>query len=196
MPHCIFEYSANIADEPDWPQILKQVHQGLISTGQFVAGDIKSRVIRHDDYRIGNGEDNQSSVTVNLQILDGRSDEIKREISRMVLEILVAAFPKSLAEQKCSITVQISKFIVPAIKGMLVIDPWVAQVLIFGPGKSSSAPHAWPRGTAFARLLLARQDDPAQPRLTRSVAQVGGRAVLPIGRYVVAGRGAVVWPAT
>jgi 5-carboxymethyl-2-hydroxymuconate isomerase len=109
VPHCIFEYSANIADEPDWPQILKQVHQGLISTGQFVAGDIKSRVIRHDDYRIGNGEDNQSFVTVNLQILDGRSDEIKREISRMALEILVAAFPKSLAEQKCSITVQISE---------------------------------------------------------------------------------------
>jgi 5-carboxymethyl-2-hydroxymuconate isomerase len=109
MPHCIFEYSANIADEPEWPQIMKNVHERLNATGQFVVGDIKSRVIRHGNYLIGNGEDNQSFVTLNLQILDGRSDEFKCEISRMALEVLVAAFPKSLDEQKCSITVQVSE---------------------------------------------------------------------------------------
>jgi 5-carboxymethyl-2-hydroxymuconate isomerase len=109
VPHCIFEYSANVADNPDWPQIMCKVHDRLISSGQFLAGDIKSRVIRHDNCLIGNGEVNQSFVTLNLQILDGRSDEIKRELSGLALEILVAAFPKSLAEQKCSITVQISE---------------------------------------------------------------------------------------
>ena len=108
MPHCIFEYSANIADEPEWHQIMKKVHERLIATGEFVAGDIKSRVIRHSNFLIGNGEGNQSFVTLNLQILDGRSDEFKSEIARMALEILVAAFPKSFAEQKCSITVQVS----------------------------------------------------------------------------------------
>jgi 5-carboxymethyl-2-hydroxymuconate isomerase len=50
MPHCIFEYSANVADKPDWPQIIRKLHDSLISTGQFVAGDIKSRVIRHDNF--------------------------------------------------------------------------------------------------------------------------------------------------
>jgi 5-carboxymethyl-2-hydroxymuconate isomerase len=109
VPHCIFEYSANIADKPEWPQIMKKVHESLIATGQFAAGDIKSRVIRHDNYLIGNGEDNQSFVTLNLQILDGRNDVFKREITAMALEILVAAFPKSIAEQKCSITVQVSE---------------------------------------------------------------------------------------
>ena len=87
---------------------MKKVHERLIATGEFVAGDIKSRVIRHSNFLIGNGEGNQSFVTLNLQILDGRSDEFKSEIARMALEILVAAFPKSLAEQKCSITVQIT----------------------------------------------------------------------------------------
>jgi 5-carboxymethyl-2-hydroxymuconate isomerase len=109
VPHCIFEYSANVADEPEWPQIMKKVHERLIATGQFVAGDIKSRAIRHDNYLAGNGEDNQSFVTLNLQILDSRNDEFKSEIARIALEILVAAFPKSLAEQKCSITVQVSE---------------------------------------------------------------------------------------
>jgi 5-carboxymethyl-2-hydroxymuconate isomerase len=86
-----------------------KVHEKLISTGQFVASDIKSRVIRYEDYVIGNGEENQSFVTLNLQILEGRSDEFKRELPQMALEILVAAFPISLAEQRCSITVQVNE---------------------------------------------------------------------------------------
>ena len=109
MPHCIFEYSANIIDDPDWSQIIGKIHERLVATGQFVAGDIKSRVIRHDNYRIGDGDPNQSFVTLNLQILDGRSDEFKREIAQMALEILLPAFQKSLTQQKCSITVQVSE---------------------------------------------------------------------------------------
>jgi 5-carboxymethyl-2-hydroxymuconate isomerase len=109
MPHCIFEYSANIADKPDWPKIVMQVHQKLIAIGQFLAADIKSRVIEHQNFLIGTGEPGQSFVTLNLQILDGRSDETKRELSRMALDVLVAAFPRSLAEQKCSIAVQVSE---------------------------------------------------------------------------------------
>jgi 5-carboxymethyl-2-hydroxymuconate isomerase len=109
MPHCIFEYSANVADKPDWPQIIRKLHDSLISTGQFVAGDIKSRVIRHDNFLIGDGQNNQSFVALNLQILAGRSDEFKRGLSQMASEILVLALPKTLAEQKCSITVQVSE---------------------------------------------------------------------------------------
>jgi len=109
VPHCIFEYSANIADEANWPQIILKVHEKLISTGMFVAEDIKSRVLRHESFVIGNGEENQSFVTLNIQMLDGRSDDMKRELARMASEILVEAFPKSLARQKCSITVQVSE---------------------------------------------------------------------------------------
>jgi 5-carboxymethyl-2-hydroxymuconate isomerase len=42
-------------------------------------------------------------------MLDGRSDDIKRELAQTASEILIEAFPKSLALQKCSITVQISE---------------------------------------------------------------------------------------
>lgn len=109
MPHCIFEYSANIADDPNWPQIILMVHEKLISTGLFVAEDIKSRVLKYEDFMIGNGEQGQSFVTLNIQMLDGRSDDIKRELAQTASEILIEAFPKSLALQKCSITVQISE---------------------------------------------------------------------------------------
>lgn len=108
MPHCIFEYSANIADNPKWSQMIGKIHEGLIATGQFVAEDIKSRVIRHDNYRIGTGGPNQSFVTLNLQILEGRSDAFKHAISKMALEILLVEFQQSLSEQSCSVTVQVS----------------------------------------------------------------------------------------
>jgi len=108
MPHCIFEYSANIADEPDWRQIVLQVHEQLISSGQFAAEDIKSRIVKHDHFVIGHGEPDRSFVTLNLQILDGRSDEIKHQLAKMTLDVLVQAFPESLARQKLSITVQVT----------------------------------------------------------------------------------------
>jgi 5-carboxymethyl-2-hydroxymuconate isomerase len=109
MPHCIFEYSANLADDPDWPQLVRQIHEKLISTGLFIAEDIKSRILIHDRFVIGRGEPNQSFVTVNLQILEGRSDEAKRELTQMVLDVLAPAFPKSIANQKFSITVQVTE---------------------------------------------------------------------------------------
>jgi 5-carboxymethyl-2-hydroxymuconate isomerase len=40
MPHRVFEYSANIADKPDWPRIIGKVHDNLTAKGQFVAEDI------------------------------------------------------------------------------------------------------------------------------------------------------------
>jgi 5-carboxymethyl-2-hydroxymuconate isomerase len=108
MPHCIFEYSANIADEPDWLQLVKQIHEKLVSTGLFVAEDIKSRIRKQEHFVIGRGEPNQSFVTLNLQILEGRSDEIKRQLTQMALDVLAPAFPKSVAQQKFSITVQVT----------------------------------------------------------------------------------------
>jgi 5-carboxymethyl-2-hydroxymuconate isomerase len=108
MPHCTVEYSANLVDDPNWSEILLKIHDKFIATGQFVAADIKSRVVRQENYLIGRGEADQSFVTLHLQMLDGRSDAIKNELSGMALDVLIAAFPRSLAEQKCSITVQVS----------------------------------------------------------------------------------------
>lgn len=108
MPHCIFEYSANVADDPDWSQIVLQIHEKLVSTGLFVAEDIKSRILKHDHFVIGRGEPNQSFVTLDLQILDGRSDEVKRQLTQMALDVLIQAFPKSIAQQKSSISVRVT----------------------------------------------------------------------------------------
>jgi 5-carboxymethyl-2-hydroxymuconate isomerase len=108
MPHCVFEYSSNVIDEPDWSRTLLALHKAIMGTGLFVLSDIKSRVIKHEQYLVGDGRDNQAFVTLDVQILAGRTNEVKSQISQAALPILAAAFPKTSADMKCSITVQVS----------------------------------------------------------------------------------------
>jgi len=109
MPHCILEYSSNIVDRPDPTRLLTDIHEALASTSLFSLADIKSRIIRHDAYVVGDGAPERSFVTLNIQIFGGRSDEAKGRITDAATEVLKRAFPESLRRQKCSLTVQVSE---------------------------------------------------------------------------------------
>ncbi len=109
MPHCILEYSDNVIDKPYLDQLLKQINTALASTELFNPDDIKSRVIEHATYCVGDGAPDRTFVTVNLQILSGRDDETKVMLSEMLLEILKQAYEQTLLTTKCSISVQISE---------------------------------------------------------------------------------------
>jgi len=109
MPHIILEYSDNIADTPDFEKLFAEIHNALENTGQFRIADIKSRAVKHNEYFIGNGDPARSFVTFNLVILSGRADQFKIELSELILGILRSFFPKTSAEQKSSVTVQISE---------------------------------------------------------------------------------------
>ena len=108
MPHCIIEHTDNVLDKPSWKNIFCELHKILVDTGQWIESDIKSRVLEHKNFYIGDGGSNQAFVTLNIQILDGRSDNIKKEISQKALNLLRDNFPKSLKDLDFSITVQVS----------------------------------------------------------------------------------------
>jgi 5-carboxymethyl-2-hydroxymuconate isomerase len=111
MPHCILEASGNLLDQPDWAGLLRAVNRTLAGTGLFTAADIKSRFLRHEVFVVGDeaaDDPERSFVTLNVQILSGRADEVKAQLSEALLPVLAAAFPRSLAGQKLSLTVQIS----------------------------------------------------------------------------------------
>ena len=107
MPHCILEYSANVPDRPDVARVLADVHGALMATGLFTLADIKSRAVRHEQFLIGDGDPARVFVTLTVQILDGRSDAVKAQISEAALEVLARHFPESLARRTCSLTVQV-----------------------------------------------------------------------------------------
>lgn len=108
MPHCLLEASDNLLDHPDWKGLLRAINQTLVATGLFTAADIKSRAIQHAAFVIGDGAPDQAFVTLTVQILGGRPDDVKAQLSEALLETLKPAFPMTFAQMKFSLTVQIT----------------------------------------------------------------------------------------
>lgn len=112
MPHCILEASDNLLDQPDWAVLLREINRTLAATGLFSEADIKSRAVRHAVFVIGDADagpgKERAFVTLNVQILSGRPDEVKVQLSEALLPVLAQAFPRTLAGRACSLTVQIS----------------------------------------------------------------------------------------
>ena len=108
MPHCILDYSSNIADNPDFRALLCEINDFLSDSKLFNSADIKSRAVKHDLFIIGEGDPSRAFITLNVQMLKGRDDQIKSMLSKGVLSILESYFPHTLEHRLTSITVQIS----------------------------------------------------------------------------------------
>lgn len=114
MPHCILEASDNLLDAPDWASLLAELHATLVGTGLFREADLKSRVIRHHAFRVGDGAPDRAFVALDLQVLAGRSDEAKAQLSEALLAVLARAFPRTAAAMRLNLTVQVSELHAPS----------------------------------------------------------------------------------
>ena len=119
MPHCILEASDNMLDQPDWATLLLAINRTLGETGLFKVADIKSRYVRHSTFAIGDGAPGQAFVTLNVQILGGRTDDVKAGLSEALLPLLAGAFPRTLAAMTCSLTVQVTDIHRPSYRRQL-----------------------------------------------------------------------------
>lgn len=108
MPHCILEASDNLLDAPDWPAVLAEVHSGLVGTGLFREEDIKSRVVLHPHFRVADGAPDRAFATLDIQVLAGRTDAEKSQITDGMLAILERAFPHTARGMRLNLTVQVS----------------------------------------------------------------------------------------
>ena len=56
MAHFIYEYSANLpADQLDLPGLMEKMHTAAAASGIFPLSGMRSRAIRCEDFRIGDG---------------------------------------------------------------------------------------------------------------------------------------------
>jgi 5-carboxymethyl-2-hydroxymuconate isomerase len=107
MPHCILEYSANLPSKPALRDVLLGVHSALLGTGLFTEADIKSRAIRHEVYAVADGDPARSFVALVVEILEGRTDEVKGTIADALFAVLTREFAEAIAGWRCNVTVQI-----------------------------------------------------------------------------------------
>jgi 5-carboxymethyl-2-hydroxymuconate isomerase len=103
----VLEYSHNIPDQFKFKDFFEKLHQLMVNTGAFKLERIKSRLVPHDNFYIGNGNTENTFVYLQISILTGREVSLRKHLSSAALELLKEYFPKTLATNNCSMTVDI-----------------------------------------------------------------------------------------
>jgi len=107
MPNLTFEYTDNL--DFDVQPLLERLHSELVATGAINLRGIKSRVVRHSEYRIADGNPEYAFVSVNLLIREGRPVEVQKDITQRILAVLKETFGERFENGYLSLTVDIKE---------------------------------------------------------------------------------------
>lgn len=107
MPHLTVEYTANL--DFDVQALLARMHSGLVATGAINLKGVKSRAIRHSEYRIADGDPAYAFVHVNLLIREGRPLEVQRDIAQRLMAVLKEMFGDRFEGGRLSLSVDVKE---------------------------------------------------------------------------------------
>jgi 5-carboxymethyl-2-hydroxymuconate isomerase len=107
MPQLTLEYTANLDFETQ--PLLARLHSALAATGAINLKGIKSRAVRHSEYRIADGNPNYAFVHVNLLIREGRPLAVQEDMAQRVLAALKEAFGDRFEKEHLSLSVDIKE---------------------------------------------------------------------------------------
>lgn len=88
MPHFIVEYSANLADKVDIPDVLAAVHTAALETKVFPVGGLRVRAFRCDDYLVADGHADNCYLHMTLRMGQGRDAATKMAAGEAVFAAL------------------------------------------------------------------------------------------------------------
>lgn len=91
MPHFIMEYSANLDEDLDIPALFEQLNDTAIATGVFPLGGIRTRAIRCEHYRIGEGDPDNTFVHLTAKVGAGREPAVLKAAADKVFAAFTAA---------------------------------------------------------------------------------------------------------
>ena len=107
MPHLTLEYTDNI--EVDVQPLLARLHEEVVATGAINLKGIKSRAIKHTQYRLADGDPDYAFVHVGLLIREGRPIEVQKEATQRVMKVLKESFGHLFEKRKLSLTVDLKE---------------------------------------------------------------------------------------
>jgi 5-carboxymethyl-2-hydroxymuconate isomerase len=85
MPHLTIEYSSNLEPDIDLRAIVDAVHQSAVDSGLFKIGGIRVRTLRHEIYKIADGNPENAFLHVRVHILEGRSDADRERLGNNMI---------------------------------------------------------------------------------------------------------------
>ena len=90
MAHFIYEYSANLpADALDLPGLMEKMHDAAAASGIFPLAGMRSRAIRCEDFRVGDGSPENGFVNLSMKVGRGRDLDTRMSIGRSLFDILI-----------------------------------------------------------------------------------------------------------
>lgn len=92
MPHFIIDCSENVVRLKSADEIMKEVFDAAFSTGLFTASEIKVRINPFPFYNNGNSPDDFMHVFG--YIMEGRNDEQKMNLSKVIVTKLTSILPE------------------------------------------------------------------------------------------------------
>jgi 5-carboxymethyl-2-hydroxymuconate isomerase len=88
MPNLVMEYSNRVDERLNVQGLLEELHQVTLDSALFDRSAVKSRALRCHHWLIGDFADNEDFVHISFELLSGRSEEQKRELSRRLMDVL------------------------------------------------------------------------------------------------------------
>jgi 5-carboxymethyl-2-hydroxymuconate isomerase len=107
MPHLALEYTDNL--NFDVQPLLARLHAELVATGAVNLKGIKSRAIRHTEYRLADGNPDYAFVHIGLLIREGRPLETQQDAARRVMAVLEETFGERFKTGYLSLSVDIKE---------------------------------------------------------------------------------------
>lgn len=107
MPHLTLEYTDNL--EFEIQPLLARLHAELAATGAINLKGLKSRAVRHSDYRIADGNPEYAFVHVGLLIREGRPVDVQKDAAQRMMNILKETFGHRYEHGYLSLSVDIKE---------------------------------------------------------------------------------------
>jgi 5-carboxymethyl-2-hydroxymuconate isomerase len=86
MPHVIVEYSANIEADIAPQRLVEEIHSAAITSGIAEPVAVRTRLVRRDDYRVGDGAPENAFVHIDIRARKGRTPEQRKAMVQAIYD--------------------------------------------------------------------------------------------------------------
>ena len=86
MPHVIVEYSANIEADITPQRLVEEIHSAAITSGIAEPVAVRTRLMRRDDYRVGDGSPENAFVHIDIRARKGRTLEQRKAMVQTIYD--------------------------------------------------------------------------------------------------------------
>lgn len=109
MPHFVIEYSANLEPDINLRAIVDAVHKSAVDSGLFKIGGIRVRTLKHDIYKIADGNPEHAFLHVRANILEGRSVADREKLGNTTIAAVDSLLGAAHKKRGIALSVEVSE---------------------------------------------------------------------------------------